>query len=1057
MLTFIVLVFIVAVNADVIFVQQTGRQNFNGYVTTANPSGNPTDGLLCDTTPNSYIELKNTCGQNYWGFSVNTDAYKVSIRLQNVGTTQNIQCWLYGIGGAFVNRITLVTPSTSSSGTYYYYIPLTTQAIFPNEFIIQINDGDTANGHEIQLMTAETCRDDNVALVRVGGPSTCASLASNQCGSSNVYGMHCPVRCGVCSKPPSPPPSPPPPPPPSPPPSPLPPPPSPLPPPSPPPPPPAPPPPLSPDPSPPPSPPPSPLLPPPPSPPPPSAPPPPLPDGGWADTTVNIFPRDANSWAPTTITTECGIYKVLGGYETIGPSASYRSIGRTFTGLVANHIALHIQFDFLKIDTWAANAPATLHIDGTEVWRKVYADESGTDQCGGAGVEVYETIVLNVPHTSTTTSFQFATGEIGNNGYWGIQNLVITPLYQSPSPPPPPLPPPSPPPLPPPLSPPPPSLPPPSFPPSPPPPYPPLETGILSISGCDTESVVCRPASFATFSVRCCQFGGEGGISICPTTYPSLEDRFGFTGQQDATLYKTQQACIDAGYRLCTIDELSLNLVAGGACGSFGCSYDNTDFVFASSTACAPPTPPPPSPPPPPPPNSPPPPSLPPPPPSPPLGALNYDNIPRTWQQAREFCESYPGGSLPSIFNQQAQNTVYSTANSFLGAAVWLAGRQTSPGTWEWVPQNDAFWTGGNGGSTVPGKFSKWSGGGPNDAGSDCTVMSHSDGGFWSNSVSCDAPQRTMCENVPSFYPPPPPPLPPPPPSPPPAAPPPSAPPPPAPSPTTECGPYPFRQGTAPIVAELFGALNDQNGGMTTCFRASNPTSSQFISVLDIPGVYNIVVESADVVITIPGLTNNPQRVTRFEVLFDTEKHVCIVHSSELSRVTVYVNGAEQPSEFNVPFVQHASRKTEVSIGVAAGTNWPAGEYVNIESVNVYRKLLSIAQRNEDANNGIATSESPTYILHSLYTCSPPPPPPPSPPPSPPPPSPPPTPPPPFPPPPSPPRHQRHHQIHLLHLRRRMHHHHHHPLRYHSRLVHLTLHRHQISQGVNSYGRQIRH
>ena len=199
MLSFIALLFIAVVNADVILVQQTSRQNFIGYTTPVNPGGNPTDGLLCDTTPSSYVELKNTCSQNFWGFTINSDAYKVSIKLRNVGTTQQFQYWLYGVDDAFIDRVTFVAYGDNSVGTYYYYISLTTAALFPTELFIQINDADNANGHEIQLMTAETCRDDNVALSIVGGPPTCSSLQSNQCASSDVYGMHCPVTCGVCS------------------------------------------------------------------------------------------------------------------------------------------------------------------------------------------------------------------------------------------------------------------------------------------------------------------------------------------------------------------------------------------------------------------------------------------------------------------------------------------------------------------------------------------------------------------------------------------------------------------------------------------------------------------------------------------------------------------------------------------------------------------------------------------------------------------------------------------------------------------------------------------
>ena len=737
--------------------------------------------------------------------------------------------------------------------------------------------------------------------------------------------------------------------------------------------------------------------PPPPSPPPPSAPPIPLPPGYWQTPLVNIFPQNAVTWVPVLDTTICGPYTILGGYEKLGGGMSLQ---RTYTSL-DDHIGFTIQFDFLKIDSWESGELAELYVDSTRVWFREYAGVPGADICGSdEHEEVFETITLEVEHTSIAISILFTTtlGGDSTDEAWGIQNVVITPLSRSPSPPPPSPPPPSPPSPPPPSPPPPPAPPPPSFPPSPPPPYAPLQTGVLGIKGCDEVTTECYSAEFATFSVRCCTNGGTG-ISLCPDSKPDLNDRIGITGSRDATLYLAQAACVDSGYRLCSLLELTLGPSQGGACESNPlCGYDATSHIFPSSTPCSPPSPPPPSPPPPPPPNSPPPPYAPPPPPSPPLGKLIFDDKLRTWQEAKDMCESYPGGSLPSIFSIEAHNSVATVARG-IGSPIWLAGYQVSAGNWEWKPQNDLFWQGGSTGSIAPGKYANWTPGFPADSGGDCTYMIADVPNTWENQLVCSQSFRTVCENVASFSPPPLPPSPYPPPSPPPGAPPPKAPPIAAPPPTN-CGPYGFRPGEPSFQSSLYGDINSQNGGITTCFVVNNEVQKS-LQVIEIVDSFNIVVDQNNLIITIENLNTIGRIQTFTDMDFTIRRHVCVIQGTN-QRVSVYRDGLLLGDRFGTEFILNVPQHTQVNIGVHTGSvQWSPGQLLYLENVNIYRKILSSSQRDDDANFGLATTGSSTYVMHALYTCSPPPPPPPSPPPSPPPPSPPPTPPPPLSPPPS--------------------------------------------------------
>ena len=683
-----------------------------------------------------------------------------------------------------------------------------------------------------------------------------------------------------------------------------------------------------------------------PSPPPP--PPPPVPPGTWHPSIVNTFPLNAASWLPVLSTVNCGIYTILGGYGQLGGTGD--SLSREYQGLEP-HSKLLVQFDFMKLGPWQPTGLALLKVDNTEVWRENFAGLNGTSQCGdGVDQDIYETYIMEIFHTADSAQFEFITNldDPSTVVAWGIQNVIVTPSFLSPSPPPPSPPPPSP------------------FPP-PPPPYPPLESGVLTMRGCNLATVTCLPASYGNFSVRCCR-DGTGGISICPVTYEVLD----ISGTGDATLYQAQAACISIGYRLCEIGELSVDFDEGGACGS-GCDYDSELYTLPSSTACAPPSPPPPFSPPPLPPTPPSSPPLPPPPPSPPLGILNWDNIDRNWQDSYDLCTSYQDGSMPSILSEDAQFEAFTIINTNFIDQIWLGAVQTSPGTWTWMPENDTFWVGGSSGAVIPGKYANWVGGFPSDSPVLCAAFIPNTG-EWSTGTACSIEYPTVCENVPLFSPPPsphPPPLPPPSPSPP------SPPPPPAPPPTIECGPYAFNFGTLPISSSLISTMDSTNGGITTCFVVENPTIESIV-VVEISSVYNIVINPSSLVVTIPEITG-PGGFLSFALDLQGRRHICVTQGvNEI--VTVYRDGVIAGTQSGAEFVLYSSQYTPVVVGKTLPGSWPIGEFIYLQNVNIYNTLLTSEQRTEDANIGFVQFGG-VNLMHSIPTCSPPPPSPPSPPP----------------------------------------------------------------------------
>lgn len=167
-------------------------------------------------------------------------------------------------------------------------------------------------------------------------------------------------------------------------------------------------------------------------------------------------------------TTTCGgLGAVLGGY---GKFQFGTYIKKAFL-IPLPHVAVRIQFDFVRIDSWD-DEDAQLYVDGALVWSQTMSGANGAQSCGETGDWWYEEVVSvdeTVVHSVGVATVRIATtlDETATNEAWGVNNVRVSALYPSPSPPPP-----SPSPPPPSSSP--PSLPaPPALPPSPPSPSPP--------------------------------------------------------------------------------------------------------------------------------------------------------------------------------------------------------------------------------------------------------------------------------------------------------------------------------------------------------------------------------------------------------------------------------------------------------------------------------------------------------------------------------------------------------------------------------------------------------
>lgn len=114
-----------------------------------------------------------------------------------------------------------------------------------------------------------------------------------------------------------------------------------------------------------------------------------------------------------------------------------------------------------------------------------------------------------------------------------------------------------------------------------------------------------------------------------------------------------------------------------------------------------------------------------------------------SWVNAQAICTA-AGLALAQLDDAAENGYVRATATSLLGNVdVWIGGSdRVTEATWVW-PSGVAFWQGGSGGAPVDGRFANWTGGEPNDDGTeDCAELKP--GGVWNDS-NCGDAQRFVC------------------------------------------------------------------------------------------------------------------------------------------------------------------------------------------------------------------------------------------------------------------------------------------------------------------------
>jgi hypothetical protein len=124
-------------------------------------------------------------------------------------------------------------------------------------------------------------------------------------------------------------------------------------------------------------------------------------------------------------------------------------------------------------------------------------------------------------------------------------------------------------------------------------------------------------------------------------------------------------------------------------------------------------------------------------------------NVASTWQDARTSCQSNGRGWDLVKIRDADQNTWLS---ALLGAVTdaWVgASDSQTEGSWRWVGDRTAFWTGpGSTGSRVGNAYVNWSPGGPTpepNGGETSDCLRLQEGGSWAD-LQCTMTLPSICE-----------------------------------------------------------------------------------------------------------------------------------------------------------------------------------------------------------------------------------------------------------------------------------------------------------------------
>ena len=135
------------------------------------------------------------------------------------------------------------------------------------------------------------------------------------------------------------------------------------------------------------------------------------------------------SFGSIAITSECGPYNLVGGFDVFSDSAW---LSKSFNDLLP-HYKVGIFFDLYLIDSWDYPETFMMFIDSNLMWERKYDIRENNVSiqsfvCGSRGKDHFETVYQIFSHFSQTLDLKMTTNLSGpsNDEAWGINNFQIS-------------------------------------------------------------------------------------------------------------------------------------------------------------------------------------------------------------------------------------------------------------------------------------------------------------------------------------------------------------------------------------------------------------------------------------------------------------------------------------------------------------------------------------------------------------------------------------------------------------------------------------------------------
>ncbi|MDD9939359.1 MAG: DUF2341 domain-containing protein, partial [Myxococcales bacterium] len=116
----------------------------------------------------------------------------------------------------------------------------------------------------------------------------------------------------------------------------------------------------------------------------------------------------------------------------------------------------------------------------------------------------------------------------------------------------------------------------------------------------------------------------------------------------------------------------------------------------------------------------------------------------RTWTDAESRCVT-AGGNLVRVDDTIENSWVRDRTTA---TQTWIGAQDVGTNVWQWSDNNDQFWTGGSGGSTVGGRYARWNSSQPSSTSSDCVSYYYTGASYYEwDDRGCASSYRYVCED----------------------------------------------------------------------------------------------------------------------------------------------------------------------------------------------------------------------------------------------------------------------------------------------------------------------